>query len=171
MKKDYKPKIYVQDIFSINYKKLSKKGINTLFFDIDNTIAPPNIKYPDKKTIELFNKLKKEGFNLFIITNALKRRALRFEKALDTKTYYFSCKPLKKQYIRIIEENQLNIKNIAAIGDQLTTDINGANKMNILSILVNPISKKESILTKINRLCENSLIKKYKIIEKGNYYE
>ena len=69
------------------------------------------------------------------------------------------------------EKNNLKKENIAAIGDQLFTDILGANKMNITSILVEPISKNESIFTKLNRARENRLIKKYNIIEKGNYYE
>ena len=108
---------------------------------------------------------------MFIITNALKGRATRYGKSLDVKTYYFSIKPLKRQYIKIVQENNLNVNSIAAIGDQLLTDIKGANNMNITSILVDPISKNESIFTKLNRLKENKLIKKYKLIEKGNYYE
>ena len=73
--------------------------------------------------------------------------------------------------LNLLKENNLNCKNIAAIGDQLYTDIKGANNMNIISILVDPISKNESIITKFNRLRENKLIKKYHIIERGNYYE
>ena len=171
MKNNLKPNIYTKDIFSINYDKLKSNNINTLLFDIDNTIATTKEKEPNEKTIKLINKLKKQGFKIFIISNALKRRALRFGNSLDLKTYYFSAKPLKRQYLRIIKENNLNKKNIAAIGDQIYTDIKGANNMDITSILVDPISKKESIITKINRIKENNLIKKTKIIEKGTYYE
>ena len=171
MEKLSKPTIYVKDIYSINYKKLLNKKIDTLLFDIDNTIGDNKEKFPCEKAIKLFEKLKKDGFKVFIITNALKGRATRYGKSLDVKTYYFSIKPLKRQYIKIVQENNLNVNSIAAIGDQLLTDIKGANNMNITSILVDPISKNESIFTKLNRLKENKLIKKYKLIEKGNYYE
>lgn len=171
MKKIYKPKIYSKDIFNINYHNLLNKNIDTLFFDIDNTIGDSKEKIPNIKAIELFNQLKKDGFKIFIMSNALKTRATRYGKALNIKAYYFSAKPLKKQYKRIIKENNLVASNIAAIGDQLFTDIKGANKMNITSILVDPISQNESIFTKINRLRENKLIKKYNILEKGHYYE
>lgn len=171
MKNNLKPNIYTKDIFSINYDKLKSNNINTLLFDIDNTIATIKEKEPNEKTIKLINKLKKQGFKIFIISNALKRRTLRFGNSLDLKTYYFSAKPLKRQYLRIIKENNLNKENIAAIGDQIYTDIKGANNIDITSILVDPISKKESIITKINRIKENNLIKKTKIIEKGTYYE
>lgn len=171
MENNLKPKIYAKDIFSIDYTKLKEKDITTILFDIDNTIATTIEQYPNEKVINLFNKLKRDGFNIFIITNALKTRAMRFGNKLNTKTYYFSAKPLKKQYLKIIKEHHLNPENIAAIGDQIYTDIKGANNLNITSILVDQISKKESIITKINRLKENNLIKKTKIIEKGKYYE
>lgn len=171
MKKNYKPSIYSKDIFSINYDLLLKRNINVLFFDIDNTIADSKTKTPSKEAIKLFKQLTKKGFKLYIITNALKNRATKFGKCLNVKTYYLSMKPLKRQYYKIIKENNLNQKNIAAIGDQLLTDIIGANNMNITSILVDKISKNESIFTKINRLIENKKIKKHKILEKGKYYE
>ena len=171
MKSILKPDIYQKDIFNINYEKLKKNNINILLFDIDNTITTTKEKYPNNKTIKLFKELQKKGFKLFIITNAFKKRALRFGNKLEIKTYYFSAKPLKRQYLKIIKENNLNNKNIAAIGDQIYTDIKGANNANITSILVDPISKKESIITKVNRIRENRLIKKYSTIEKGKYYE
>ena len=101
MKTNLKPSIYVKDIFSINYEKLKNQGIKTLLFDIDNTIATTKEKYPNNKVKELFDSLKKDNFNVYIISNALKHRALRFGEALDVKTYYFSAKPLKRQYIKI----------------------------------------------------------------------
>lgn len=171
MQKIYKPNIYAKDIYSINYENLLKKNINTLLFDIDNTIGDSKTKRPSKEAIKLFKKLEKDGFKIFILSNALKGRATGYGESLNTKAYYFSAKPLKRQYLRIIKEHNLNNKNIAAIGDQLFTDIKGANKMDITSILVDPISKNESIFTKLNRLRENKLIKKYNIIEKGQYYE
>ena len=166
-----RPNIYQKDIFSINYENLKKKNIKNLLFDIDNTIVAGNLKSLDNKTIDLFNKLKQENFNIYIITNALKRRAKVFSEILDIKTYHFSMKPSPRNYNKIIKENNLNIKETAAIGDQIYTDVLGANKLGILSILVDPVTKHEFIITKINRVKERKLIKKTKIITKGEYYE
>ena len=166
-----RPNIYQKDIFSINYENLKKKNVKNLLFDIDNTIVAGNLKSLDNKTIDLFNKLKQENFNIYIITNALKRRAKIFSEILDIKTYHFSMKPSPRNYNKIIKENNLNIKETAAIGDQIYTDVLGANKLGILSILVDPVSKHEFIITKINRVKERKLIKKTKIITKGEYYE
>ncbi len=166
-----KPTIYQKDVFTINYDKLHKQNIKNLLFDIDNTIASGKDKLPSKEIIELFNNLKEKGFNVFIITNALKKRASRFKEKLNIKTYHFSMKPSSRNYNKLIKENNLNIKECAAIGDQIYTDVKGANKLGILSILVDPISNYEFITTKVNRIKENKLINKTKIIKKGEYYE
>lgn len=166
----YKPRIYTKDIFTIDYNYLKKHHIKYLLFDIDNTIAEVFKKEPSIKTINLFNKLKKEGFTIIIISNALKKRASRFANSLNVKYYYLSSKPLKKTYLKIIKENNLKIEEIAMIGDQIYTDILGANKLNILSIYVDRLSSKESIITKINRLREQRLFKKTSIIKRGEYY-
>lgn len=166
-----KPNIYQKDIFSINYDKLLKQNIKNLLFDIDNTISSTKDKVPSKEVKELFNNLKEKGFKVFIITNALKKRTTKFQESLDVKTYHFSMKPSPRNYNKLIKENNLKYNECAAIGDQIYTDIKGANNLGILSILVDPISNKEFITTKINRIKENKLINKTKIIKKGEYYE
>ena len=166
-----KPLIYQKNIFTINYSNLKKKNIKNLLFDIDNTIAGGDEKAPSDKVKELFESLKKQGFNVFILTNALGGRAKVFAKELNVKTYYFSMKPLARNYNKLLKENNLDIKETAAIGDQIFTDIKGANKLGITSILVDPIGDKEFITTKLNRRKENKLIFETKIIKKGDYYE
>ena len=63
---------------------------------------------------------------------------------------------------------------IAAIGDQLLTDIYGANKLDITSVLVNPLTERDHTVTWINRLLEkmifNSLEKK-EVFKRGEYYD
>ena len=166
-----KPNIYQKDIFSINYHKLLEKNIKNILFDIDNTIAGGKEKTPNQKTIKLFKELKEKGFEIFIITNALKKRAKRFANVLNVKTYHFSMKPLSHNYLRILKDNNLKINETVAIGDQIYTDIKGANRLGIKSILVDPISNHEFITSKINRLKEKRLIAKTNIIKKGEYYE
>ena len=175
------PKLYYKDIYSINYKKLKDKNITYLLFDIDNTIADNRDNKPSKEAIQLINKLKKD-FTIILVSNALPLRAKRFGQELAVDYYAFSIKPLKNTYKKIIStlvslskpcviisKYNINPSNIAAIGDQLYTDILGANKMGIISLLIDRISNNESIITKFNRIRENKIIKKYKIIERGHY--
>ena len=167
----YQPKMYYQDIFSINYKLLKKKKIKYLIFDLDNTIADCKTKIPSKKVNTLFQDLKRQGFTIYIMSNAFKRRVKSFANSLNTKYYYLSLKPLKITFKRLIKENNLKIQEIAMIGDEIFTDIKGSNKLGITSILVDRLTNNDYFLTKISRIRENNLFKRTNIIKRGEYYE
>ena len=63
---------------------------------------------------------------------------------------------------------------IAAVGDQLLTDILGANKLDITSILVNPLTPHDYTITLINRIFERmmySRLAKKDLFFRGKYYD
>ena len=74
---------------------------------------------------------------------------------------YFAAKPFKRGFKKAQKKLGINNENIAAVGDQIFTDIIGANRMNMYSILVEPIAKKDIFVTKIKRPIENYIKKKY----------
>jgi len=116
-------------------------------------------------------KIKELGIRPILMSNSPKKRVEPFRNKLEIDSCASACKPFKKSYKKIMNMYRVSPEEIASVGDQLLTDIKGANKMGITSILVNPISNNESIFTKINRLRENRIIKKYKVIQRGVYYE
>ena len=70
-------------------------------------------------------------------------------------------KPFKrglKKAIRVLKENP---ENIAAIGDQVFTDVIGANRCKMYSILVKPIDEKDILITIIKRPFEKFILKRY----------
>ena len=167
------PDMYQKSIYDIDYKKLKKKGIKCLLFDLDNTLIPVNVDVPTKKVKELFSVLEKD-FKIIIISNSGKKRLIPFKERLNVDVAASSHKPFKKKYLKIMEIYKLKYHEIAAIGDQLLTDINGANRVGITSILINPIGDYEKFCTKINRFLEGFVYRKLRkkgILEKGEYYE
>lgn len=168
------PDIYQKSIYDINYKKLKKNGVKCIIFDLDNTITPINVKKPSKKLKDLIEDLKEMNFRVLIISNSPKKRVEPFKDILGVDSAYFACKPLKNKYSKVLKIYKLKPSQIAAIGDQLLTDVWGANRCEFISILVNPIGTTDYALTKINRLIEpfiyNKLYKK-DLLKKGEYYE
>ena len=167
------PDVYQKSIYSINYKKLKKNGIKCLLFDLDNTIVPCKEKEPDQKLKELFAKLE-EDFKVIIISNSNKTRLTPFKEKLNVDVAFSSRKPFKKKYKRILELYHFKDNEIACIGDQLLTDILGANRMGFTSILVNRMARYEFISTRINRFFERFFLKKIakeNILVMGEYYD
>lgn len=167
------PDIYQKSIYTIDYKKLKKNGIKCLLFDLDNTIAPYKVIEPDQKVKELFASLEKD-FKVIIISNSNKNRLRPFKEKLNVDVAFSSKKPFKTKYKKILELYNFKIDEVACIGDQLLTDILGANRMGVTSILVNRIAKYETIFTRFNRFFEKFILKslaKKRILVSGEYFD
>ena len=167
------PDVYQKSIYTINYKKLKKNGIKCLLFDLDNTIAPYKVTEPDVKVKELFARLE-EDFKVIIISNSPKNRIRPFTEKLNVDCAYSSKKPFKTKYKKILELYNFKIDEVACIGDQILTDILGANRMGFTSILVNRVAKYETIFTRFNRFFEKFILKKLakkNLLVMGEYYD
>lgn len=167
------PDVYAQSIYTINYKKLKKNGIKCLLFDLDNTIAPYKVTEPDQKVKELIARLETD-FKVIIISNSGKTRLRPFKEKLNIDVAFSSKKPLKGKYKKILTLYKFKINEVACIGDQLLTDILGANRMGFTSILVNKVAKYEMFPTRINRFIEKRILNKLakkNILVSGVYYD
>ena len=83
-------------------------------------------------------------------------------KKLEVPYIYFAKKPFKFGFNRAKKIVQENSENIAVIGDQILTDVLGANRSHMYSILVEPLVEKDIFVTRFNRLIERQILKKYK---------
>lgn len=167
------PDVYAQSIYTINYKKLKKNGIKCLLFDLDNTIAPYKTCEPDQKVKELFARLEAD-FKVIIVSNSGKNRLRPFKEKLNVDVAFSSKKPLKGKYKKILTLYKFKIDEVACIGDQLLTDILGANRMGFTSIFVNKVAKFEIFPTKVNRFFEKRILKRFakkNILISGVYYD
>lgn len=173
MYKIFKPDIYAENVFTINYTKLKEKNIKCLLFDLDNTISPAKEVILDKKVKKLFDKLKKD-FKIIIFSNNFPKRIKKFGDYYDVDIACISLKPISYKYRYILRKYNLKKNEVAAIGDQLLTDIQGGNKMKFTTILVNPISEIDEKETFLNRKIESMIFNyfnKKNILKKGEYYD
>lgn len=155
------PKAYFESVKEITIDFLNKNNIKALILDVDNTILDF-----DKKLLEGVQEwcenLKKQGIQFCILSNSNKQEKVKMvAQKLQIPYFYFGTKPFKrgfKKAIKLLEEKE---ENIAAVGDQIFTDVLGANRCHLFSILVKPIGKKDILITKIKRPLENYMIQKY----------
>lgn len=135
MLNEFYPYEYVDSVFVIDYNKLYDKGYKGIIFDIDNTL----VHHGDDSTKEidaLFKVIQNIGFKTLLLSNNNEERILRFTKNIDTLYICDAEKPKTKNYYRAVKMLNLNKKEVIVIGDQVFTDILGANKSGIANILV-----------------------------------
>jgi HAD superfamily phosphatase (TIGR01668 family) len=142
---------------SIDFKKLYEKGYRGIIFDIDNTLVPHGAP-ADKKAIEFFKYLKKTGFKTCLISNNSKERVLPFAKAVGAKAVWKANKPAGRNYLLACRQMKTDKANTVFVGDQIFTDVLGANLAGIPSILVEPIHPKEEIQIVLKRYLEKIVL-------------
>jgi len=129
------PSAYVESVFTIDYEALLKKGYRGILFDIDNTLVP--FKADATPEIEVFlRSLQAMGFQLLFISNGSAERVQRFLKNIDAPYIDNANKPRPESYLAAAKQLGLAKDEVLCIGDQLFTDIFGANRAHITSILV-----------------------------------
>lgn len=166
------PNSYVKDVYSIDYKGLYKKGYRNIIFDIDNTILPVNeVSIPDE-LVKLFKSI--SNFNICIVSNNSLERVLPVAKTLDVLYLYDAKKPNKQAFDKALNILESTVENTIMVGDQMLTDIKGANEYGLYSILVDPVDNKYDIKTGTSRVLQNIMIKKMEkrnIFHRKNYYK
>jgi len=125
-------------IFEIDYKHLYSEGKRILLFDLDNTLGEGRPKRLAPEARELLIKLKRDGFRIGVITNRRRRAESPVFRELSeyVPLYRRAGKPLKRGFLSLLNELQARADQAVMIGDRRLTDIFGANRLGIYTILI-----------------------------------
>lgn len=155
------PTKYLDSSYSIDYEQLYRSGIRGLIYDIDNTLVEHGMPATER-AVGLFERLRSIGFDTCLISNNKEPRVKPFADAVGSKYVYDAHKPSRKNYIKAMELMGTDTGNTYFIGDQIFTDVYGANRAGIPSILVKPIHPKEEIQIVLKRKLEKIVLFFYK---------
>ena len=151
------PDEYRLSSYVISYQELYDKGYRGIIFDIDNTLVPHGAP-ADKRSMELFEKLRGIGFSSCLLSNNKEHRVKSFNETIQTKYIYDAGKPSIKNYKKAMTLMGTDVTNTLFVGDQLFTDIWGAKRTGIYNILVKPIHPHEEIQIVLKRYLEKIVL-------------
>lgn len=159
MLKQFTPTWIVESVFDLDFKKMKEAGITTILSDLDNTLIAWNNPESTVEARLWTEELKKEGFNLMIVSNNNRDRIQVVAEALEVPFISRAMKPLTFALSKARSEFKVPKEQVVMIGDQLMTDIQAANYYGIKSILVKPIVETDAKTTAFNRFVERQLKK------------
>ena len=155
------PNAYMDSVHCIDFKHYRDMGYKGIIFDIDNTLVCHGAPATEE-IIAFISDLRKLGYEIMVMSNNKEPRVKTFADAAGGIGYIYKAnKPAKASYLRCMDKMQTDVNTTLFIGDQLFTDIWGAKRCGIFSILVKPIDKKEEIQIVIKRYFEKIVLHFY----------
>lgn len=161
MFKCFYPNEYVDSAYSIDLKEYYDKGFRALVLDVDNTLVEHGAPF-DEKAVAFFARARECGFQTCIISNNSDERVRPFAEGVGSPYVSKAGKPKKDGYERAMKLLGSTKETSMFIGDQLFTDVWGANRAGIYCILVKYIRDDFVFWIKLKRLGEKIVLHFYK---------
>ncbi len=141
MKRIFHPKMHVRSVQDIDLDELKRRGLTNLIVDLDETLRKRNSGQMPGSSIEWIKETKAKGFNICVSSNnPFFWMNSGLSKLLGVPVSTFALKPFPFAIHHAMWKLASKRKNTALVGDQLFTDILGANLAGVYSILVDPIT-------------------------------
>lgn len=149
----------VDTVYQINLEELANAGIRGIITDLDNTLVGAKDPEATPELMEWLKTVRAKGFRVVVVSNNNRERVARFAEPIGISFIPAARKPLGAAFRKALDMMGVTPEQTAVIGDQLLTDVLGANRLGLHPILVTPISPKdESVFTRFNRRIERRIL-------------
>jgi HAD superfamily phosphatase (TIGR01668 family) len=145
------PDEYVASIYEIDLDRLRAQGKRLLLCDLDNTLVPWNHPDPPDALADWLRTARRAGFDVCIVSNNRGPRVEGFSRRSGLPAIAEAGKPRRRGFERAMRRFGCGPQETVMVGDQLFTDIRGAKRCGIYTILVLPLNPREWWGTRILR--------------------
>ncbi|MDR3689967.1 MAG: YqeG family HAD IIIA-type phosphatase [Fimbriimonas sp.] len=154
----FTPAHAAESLHAIDLSELWQRGKRLLMLDVDNTLVQWHAHECSDAVVEWAREAKRIGFDICIIsnTNQLERLA-KIAGSIGAETVRGRFKPSRSMYRLALVKFKRKPEEAIMVGDQLMTDVLGANRTGIEAIWVRRLEGKEFKGTSINRMMERML--------------
>lgn len=133
------PKMLCPTLTDLTVERLHRAGVTFLMLDFDNTIVPYTNDVPTPEMEAWLQAMQASDIGLCVVSNSHKTRVVKFCEARGIPCITHSKKPFSKGIFQCRDKFSLDLSHAALVGDQIYTDVLGANRAGAVSILVRPI--------------------------------
>lgn len=155
-----RPDLQVSDITQITPELLRQHGLDAVMVDLDDTMVPSGADSMEERFTDWFRSLQDHGVNLLILSNGQRDRVAHWAHKLGIPGLSLVGKPFRHAFRRGLKLLGTEPAKTAMIGDQLFTDVLGANLTGVFSVLVSPLSPGKLPHTRLLRRVENRILRR-----------
>lgn len=151
------PKLMLDGLTDITPALLAQCGAGALLMDFDNTIVPYTTSQPSQELVDWLSAMRNADIFLCVVSNSKKPRVVRFCETYALPCVTHSRKPFQKGIRAALARYDLRPEETALVGDQIFTDVLGANCAGLRSILIRPL-RLHNIWLRLRHLLEKPMI-------------
>ncbi len=133
------PTYKLNSVTELTPQMLRARGISLLMLDFDNTIVPYTTDEPTAEMAAWLKMMGQSPVQLCVVSNSKRDRVKIFCKAYGLDCITHAKKPFSKGIKECLAKYHLPAGSCALAGDQIYTDVLGANCAGVNSILVKAI--------------------------------
>lgn len=152
-----RPHSIVSCVEELDCRTLIARGVRGVMLDLDNTLTRWQCRTVSPAVQAWVGELWEHGLRACMVTNAGRAHRVRpVAEQLGLPWVVRARKPLAGGFRRGLRLLGTSPEETAMIGDMLFTDVLGGNRLGLLTILVEPLSRHESFLARfLHRPLEN----------------
>jgi HAD superfamily phosphatase (TIGR01668 family) len=147
------PRAIFPALTQISPDYLRRQGIRLLMLDFDNTIVPYTTSEPTPEMAAWLGAMQASGIGLCVVSNSRKPRVVTFCEKYGLDCITHAKKPFSRGIRACLARFSLEPARCALVGDQIYTDVLGANCAGLTSILVSAIDN-HTIWLKLRHVAE-----------------
>ena len=151
------PTAYLDSTYDIDFEELYSRGFRGILFDIDNTLVGHNAPQ-DERSMALLARLGDIGFKCGVVSNNGYERVSSFAEPAGLYYAYKAGKPLGKGYREVMDKMGLRPEEVLCVGDQIYTDVWGANRAGLANYLVRPLGRDIGFHIFLKRIIEKPIL-------------
>ncbi len=156
------PPILADAIWRVDLESLHAQGVRGLILDLDNTLVDWNRDYVRPEVRRWLEAARSLGMQRSLVSNAIRgARVKRIGAELGLPVVTWALKPLPGGFRRAVSAMGATAASTCAIGDQVFTDILGGKLAGMRTVLLTPLSPRESPHTRLIRLIERPLRRRW----------
>lgn len=147
------PKLILPSLTDLTPELLAARGVRFLMLDFDNTIVPYTTNEPAEAMTAWLRRMQASEIPLCVVSNSRKPRVVEFCKKYGLDCITHAKKPFQRGIRACLARFSLDPAECALAGDQIYTDVLGANCAGMTSILVSAIHN-HTIWLKLRHIAE-----------------
>ena len=153
-----RPDVRVDSVCDVTPALLRELGVRGVLIDLDDTLVASDAEGPTAEVEAWLRDLVRAGIEVVILSNGERLRVRALAERLGVRAFALVGKPFPFAFRRGLDALGTPRSATAMVGDQLFTDVLGANLAGLTSILVRPLTPGKLLHTRAARRIERMIL-------------